>query len=59
MIGLGSDNYWSKQSTPGSVVPLAMFMSFTIVSAALINTYRLGEIVRVLEFESICENVPK
>ena len=24
-IGIPNQNYWSKQSTPGSVVPLAMF----------------------------------
>ena len=34
-------------------------MSFTKVSAALINSYRLKEIARVLAFESICENAPK
>ena len=34
-------------------------MSLTIVSAALINSYRLKEIARVLAFESICENAPK
>ena len=26
--GLPNQNYWSKQSTPGSVVPLAMFSSW-------------------------------
>ena len=25
---LSNQNYWSKQSTPGSVVPLAMFLNF-------------------------------
>ena len=31
--GLPNQNYWSKQSTPGSVVPLAMFWTISVTGA--------------------------
>ena len=58
-LGLPNQNYWSKQSTPGSVVPLAMFITKSIIMnrhTNIIINVTAGIIVGIIMAIVISEN---